>query len=399
MAAAHAVAKAIGSTRSPPAYPLKMAPILEATFFWRALTSVDTIATGYELGRGALAIVSLRDGEAVKAVPKALLIALRCTEDALREQSALQAACTGSDVPHVLPRLLGTAQDAHCIYFRLEAVLCEGASVQLDQVLRAQIGHRLLPASAACVAGCVLGALAHLHARRVAHRDVKPANLVLGADGLPRLVDFGHALLLPSGGVAAEAGGPARGTAPYAAPELQARAAHGYAVDCWSVGVLVHEALTGAPPPCAETHDAAGAAAAAGVETASVAAAAAPLLEALLRNAPEDRLGAHAAAEHAWLRSEGWAASQLGRGRREPLLAAAAAAAAANEGSARDATEAAEAAEEQAWAAAEREELISRGEALWRREPARWDADFDAFARASGGWGLVDVGSCAIYKG
>eukprot|EP00964_Phaeocystis_antarctica_P111738 scaffold76033_cov56-Phaeocystis_antarctica.AAC.1 len=69
---------------------------------------------------------------------------------------------------------------------------------------------------------------------------------------------------------------------------------------------------------------------------------------------------------------------------------------AANEGSARDATEAAEAAEEQAWAAAEREELISRGEALWRREPARWDADFDAFARARGGWGLVDVGSCAI---
>ena len=188
-------------------------------------------------------------------MPKALLIALRCTQDALREQSALQAACTGSGVPHVLPRLLGTAQDARCIYFRLEAVLCEGTSVQLDQVLRAQIGRRLPPASAACVAGCVLGALTHLHARRVAHRDVKPANLVLGADGLPRLVDFGHALLLPSGGVAAEAGGPARGTAPYAAPELQARAAHGYAVDCWSVGVLVHEALTGVAPPCAETHD------------------------------------------------------------------------------------------------------------------------------------------------
>ena len=101
-----------------------------------------------ELGRGALAIVSLRDGEAVKAVPKALLIALRCTQDALREQSALQAACTGSDVPHVLPRLLGTAQDARCIYFRLEAVLCEGASVQLDQVLRAQTGNQLPPASA-----------------------------------------------------------------------------------------------------------------------------------------------------------------------------------------------------------------------------------------------------------
>ena len=343
-----------------------------------------------ELGRGALAIVSLRAGEAVKAVPKALLIALRCTQDALREQSALQAACTGSDVPHVLPRLLGTAQDARCIYFRLEAVLCEGASVQLDQVLRAQTGNQLPPASAACGAGCVLGALAHLHARRVAHRDAKPANLVLGADGLPRLVDFGHAsCLLPSGGEAAEAGGPARGTVPYAAPELQARVAHGCAVDCWSTGVLLHEALTGAAP-CAETRDArsaggAAAAAAARVETESVAAAAAPLLEALLRHAPEERLGAHAAAEHTWLRSEGWAASQLRRGRHEPLLAAAAAAATVNDGSANGATEEAEAAEERAWAATEREELISRGEALWRREPARWDADFDAFARAGEG--------------
>ena len=187
-----------------------------------------------ELGRGALAIVSLRDGEAVKAVPKALLIALRCTQDALREQSALQAACTGSDVPHVLPRLLGTAQDARCIYFRLEAVLCEGASVQLDQVLRAQTGNQLPPASAACVAGCVLGALAHLHARRVAHRDVKPANLVLGADGLPRLVDFGHALcLLPSGGVAAEAGGPEGGEAPTSSEKKN----------------LMSEARTGAKPP------------------------------------------------------------------------------------------------------------------------------------------------------
>ena len=348
-----------------------------------------------ELGRGALAIVSLRDGQAVKAVPKALLIALRCTQDALREQSALQAACTGPDVPHVLVRLLGTSQDATCIYFRLEAVLCEGSSVQLDQVLRAQPGHRLPPASAACVAGCVLGALAHLHARRVAHRDVKPGNLVLGTDGLLRLVDFGHALCLPSGGAEAEAGGPARGTAPYAAPELLARAAHGCAVDCWSAGVLVQEALTGVVPR-ADAHDArsatgagAGAGAAAGVETEAEAPspppapAATSLLEGLLRRAPEVRLGAHAAAEHAWLRGEGWAASQLGRGRREPFLAAAAAAAAAAAVNGGSAVDTADVAEEQAWAAAEREELISRGEALWRREPARWDADFGAFARAS----------------
>jgi hypothetical protein len=354
-----------------------------------------------------VAVVTLRDGEAVKAVPKAVLIALRCTQDALQEQAALQAACTCPDVPCVLPRLLGTSQDDRCVYFRLEAVLVrDGTSVHLGQVLRAQASRQLPPASAACIAGCLLAAVAHLHARGVAHRDVKPSNLVLGADGMPRLVDFGHALCLSSAssGAAAAAGGPARGTEPYAAPELLARAAHDGSVDCWSTGVLVHEALVGAVP-CAAAAAAAGEAASGGgsgggAETdvhaaadaaalaAVGAAAAVPLLRALLRSEPTMRLGAAAAAEHAWLREAGWAASQLESGRREPLLAAAAAAVAAAGGSwastQEGEREGEEEAEAEAWAAAEREELLSRGEALRRKEPERWDADFAAFAGREG---------------
>lgn len=301
----------------------------------------------------------------------------------------------------MIARLFGTAHDERCVYFRLEAITVGGAaSVQLRHVLRAQPRRTLPTTPLACVAGCVLGALAYLHSRRVIHRDVKPENLVLGSDGLPRLVDFGHALLLGSPSiegqeVETEGGGPVRGTAPYAAPELVARVAHGAAVDSWAAGVLIHEALHGIPPPAASTADAATppsqAAATTSHDDAAVEAAA-QLTDALLQLQPSARATTAVASEHGWLRELGWAASQVRCGRTEPWLASAAArAAAAGNGGAEgvcdlgvdldgevDDDEAREAA---AWEEAEREELLERGKALRRQDPSRWDADFEQFAR------------------
>ena len=250
----------------------------------------------------------------------------------------------------------------------------------------------------------MLGALAHLHSRGVIHRDVKPENLVLGADGIPRLVDFGHALLLGAPSiegqeVAANGGGPVRGTAPYAAPELVGRAAHGAAVDSWAAGVVIHEALHGTPPPAASTADAATPPAQAAAtathedDDACAVEVAAQLIGALLQLQPSARATTAVAAEHGWLRELGWAASQVSGGRTEPWLAAAAAACAATvanggTGGVRDLDvdldgdeHEDEAREAAAWEAAERDELLERGEALRRQDPARWDADFEQFAR------------------
>ncbi|MBS0373678.1 MAG: protein kinase, partial [Proteobacteria bacterium] len=86
-----------------------------------------------------------------------------------------------------------------------------------------------------------LGGLAAAHAAGIAHGDLKLANLVRGADGGARLVDFGVA-------AAARAGLLARGS-PYARSDTQwAGAAPVPADDLRALGALLYELATGAPP-------------------------------------------------------------------------------------------------------------------------------------------------------
>ena len=54
--------------------------------------------------------------------------------------------------------------------------------------------HRASWSESARIAARVSDALSHAHARRVVHRDVKPANIILAAGQTPVLVDFGLAL-------------------------------------------------------------------------------------------------------------------------------------------------------------------------------------------------------------
>jgi serine/threonine protein kinase len=95
----------------------------------------------------------------------------------------------------------------------------------------------------ASVGRSVAEALAYVHGRGLVHRDVKPANVLLGDDGRSRLTDFGIARLIDSAKVTST--GMMVGTASYLAPEQVAGEPVGPPADVYALGLVLLECLTG----------------------------------------------------------------------------------------------------------------------------------------------------------
>ena len=107
----------------------------------------------------------------------------------------------------------------------------------------------LTPGEALDVTEKVLDALAEAHRKGVLHRDVKPANVLIGDDGRVKVADFGLARTATAAGAAsAGSGAELLGTAEYLAPEQVARGIADARSDIYGVGVLLFEMLTGTPP-------------------------------------------------------------------------------------------------------------------------------------------------------
>merc|ERR1719284_1614568 len=92
-------------------------------------------------------------------------------------------------------------------------------------------------------------ALEHLHRQGIIYRDLKPENILLDATGHVKLTDFG---LCKESIDEQTVTHTFCGTIEYMAPEILTRSGHGKAVDWWSLGALMYDMLTGAPPFTAE---------------------------------------------------------------------------------------------------------------------------------------------------
>ncbi len=106
-------------------------------------------------------------------------------------------------------------------------------------------GRPLPPDEAARVVQAIGAALDHAHGKGVIHRDVKPANIMFGADGTPVLTDFGIARVLDTTQITSASA--LTGTPAYMAPE-QANGQPVKQSDLYALAIVLFEMLTGRTP-------------------------------------------------------------------------------------------------------------------------------------------------------
>ncbi|MGH3785140.1 MAG: serine/threonine-protein kinase [Pseudonocardiaceae bacterium] len=104
----------------------------------------------------------------------------------------------------------------------------------------------LPPDTVARIGSQIASALAAAHKAGIAHRDIKPGNVLLADDGTAKITDFGisHAV----GDVTVTATGMLAGTPAYLAPEVAQGNSAGFLSDVFSLGSTLYTAVEGTPP-------------------------------------------------------------------------------------------------------------------------------------------------------
>lgn len=131
-----------------------------------------------------------------------------------------------------------TGRDGDAVYLVMEYLP--------NVTLRKELRHRgtLTPRQAVIVLDAILAGLEAVHSAEMIHRDLKPDNVLLGADGQIKLADFGLARAVS----AATTTKTLMGTVGYVAPELVTRTGADGRTDLYTVGIMLYEMLTGFQP-------------------------------------------------------------------------------------------------------------------------------------------------------
>jgi tetratricopeptide (TPR) repeat protein len=200
-----------------------------------------------ELGRGGMGVVyRARQVRARRTVAlKMILAGSHAAPEELARFRTEAEAIARLQHPNVV-QIYEVGEHEGLPFFSLE--FCPGGA--LDK----KLGGQPLPArEAAALLQTLARAMHAVHQVDVVHRDLKPGNVLLAADGTPKVTDFGLAKRLDE--TVRTRLGAVMGTPSYMAPE-QARGALdqiGPATDVWALGAILYECLTGRPPFLAAT--------------------------------------------------------------------------------------------------------------------------------------------------
>ncbi|WP_055524451.1 serine/threonine-protein kinase [Streptomyces graminilatus] len=133
-----------------------------------------------------------------------------------------------------------------------DVVVEDGLPWIVMELVRGESLHEVLqrgalkPAESARIGLAVVGALRAAHSVGIVHRDVKPANVLLGSHGRVVLTDFGIAHIM--GEESLTMSGEFVGSLEFIAPERMSGRGAGPSSDLWSLGVLLYAAVEGWSP-------------------------------------------------------------------------------------------------------------------------------------------------------
>lgn len=200
------------------------------------------LATG---GMGAVFLADRAEREYTQQAALKLMSAQLLGSRAVERFRAERQILANLNHPYIAKLIDGGSTGEGLPYFAMEYVEGEPLDAYCDR-------HALdLPARLALFIK-VCEAVDYAHRKLVVHRDLKPGNILVDANGAPRLLDFGIAKLLELApgepGAARTIGGARAMTPEYASPEQVRGEPVSVATDVYSLGVLLFRLLTGQSP-------------------------------------------------------------------------------------------------------------------------------------------------------
>ena len=208
--------------------------------------SIGTYRVLREIGRGGMGTVYLAaraDDAFQKLVAIKLLRRGLDTDDIVQRFRGERQILAMLDHPNIARLLDGGTTDDGLPYFVMEHIEGEPINLYCDR-RGLTVTERLKLFQGVCAA------VRYAHQNLVIHRDIKPCNVLVTKEGVPRLLDFGIAKLLVPGTSPEEMTrtGLRPLTPQYASPEQIRGEPITTASDVYSLGVLLYELLSGKKP-------------------------------------------------------------------------------------------------------------------------------------------------------
>jgi tetratricopeptide (TPR) repeat protein len=220
----------------PRMHDVPLGPAAEA----RAISRYEILA---ELGRGGMGVVyKARQISLKRLVALKMILAGAHASPTARARFRTEAEAVARLQHPNIVQIYEVGEAAGQPYLSLECV--EGGSLE-----RKIAGAAQPQGEAARLVEVLARAVHHAHQRAILHRDLKPGNVLLTKEGIPKITDFGMAKLVDAKAgptVTAEC----LGTPSYMSPEQAAgnSRAVGFQADVYSLGAILYELLTGRPP-------------------------------------------------------------------------------------------------------------------------------------------------------